>query len=141
MPNALDALPKPKFDLTGRECKLLCEEFGEKNVETAMICVAQQCDPTGLRVLIPPTYEMVRDILEAMHKRLDVGEVRICGEEIFYHHPDGAGNPIPLPDWPEEAVMCDRCNIRAVVNLDGDMTCLHCNKIGLVTSIEEPEKK
>ena len=28
-----------KFDLTGRACKLLCEEFGEKNVETAMICM------------------------------------------------------------------------------------------------------
>ncbi len=79
-----------KFNLEGRECKLLCQEFGEKNVETVMVCIAEQCNPVGLRVRIPPTYEMVRDILEAMHCRLGVGEVRICGENVFYHHPDNA---------------------------------------------------
>jgi len=79
---------KLKFDLKSRECKILCEEFGDANVETALIFIAQQCDPRGLRVAIQPTYEMVRDILEAAHGRLGVGWVRMKSEKTFYHHPD-----------------------------------------------------
>ena len=90
-------IPKPKFDLLSRECKLLCEEFGERNVETAMICVVEQRCRKGLRVLIPPTYEMIRTILEAAHGRLNVGEVRLSGGDAFYHHPDNAATSIEKP--------------------------------------------
>lgn len=86
---------KLNFDLQAREGRLLCEEFGEKNVETALICITEQCDPKGLRVLIQPTYEMVRDILEAAHGRLGVGWVRVKGDKAFYHHPDDAGK-VPI---------------------------------------------
>ena len=84
-----------KFDPQSRECKLLCEEFGDKNVETTLICIAQQCDSKGLAVLIQPTYEMVRDILEAAHGRLGVGWVRCSSDEkTFYHYPDRLIEPI-----------------------------------------------
>jgi hypothetical protein len=76
------------FDPQSRAGKLLCEEFGGKNVETALICIAHQCDPVGLRVCIQPTYEMVRDILEAAHGRLPLDGNRVCGDRLFYHHPD-----------------------------------------------------
>ena len=55
------------FDPESEEGKLLCEEFGAQNVETVLICITQQRDKNGLHVVIPPTYEMVRTVLEAMH--------------------------------------------------------------------------
>jgi hypothetical protein len=55
------------FDPLSERGKELCEEFGAENVETVLICIVGQRDPNGLHVMIPPTYEMVRTILEAMH--------------------------------------------------------------------------
>ncbi len=55
------------FDPRSEEGKKLCEEFGTENVETVLICIVQQRDKKGLHVAIPPTYEMARTILEAMH--------------------------------------------------------------------------
>ena len=86
---------KRKFSLDSRECRLLMAEFGDKNVESTLIYVQGACDRQGLCVMIPPTYEMVRDALEAVHGRLDVGSVRFerGGSDAFYHHPDGAAEP------------------------------------------------
>ena len=80
-----------KFDVESRAAKLLCEEFGDRNVETALVYITEQCDPKGLRVCIEPTYEMVRDILEAAHGRLGLDDNRILGnDKVFYHHPDAS---------------------------------------------------
>ena len=66
----MNELPK-KFDVQSEEGKELCEEFGAENVETVLICIVQQRDKKGLHVAIPPTYEMARTILEAMHPPID----------------------------------------------------------------------
>jgi hypothetical protein len=55
------------FDPHSEMGKKLCEEFGAENVETVLICIVQQRDRKGMHVSIPPTYEMARTILEAMH--------------------------------------------------------------------------
>ena len=62
-----------RFDLGTAKCKILVDAFGERNVEEALIFIAKQCDANGLRVLIVPTYEMVRALLETVHGRPDVG--------------------------------------------------------------------
>ncbi len=85
--------PGKRFSLDSRECSLLREEFGDKNVEGALVFVTEACDPRGMRVVIRPTYEMVRDALEAVHGRLGVGWVRMKGDRPFYHHPDNAWHP------------------------------------------------
>lgn len=154
-------LLKQSFDLQGREIELLTAEFGQENIETVLICIAEQRTPTGLRVAIQPTYEMVRDMLECMHRRLGVGENRITGEEVFYHHPDhvlcehefvdmtnevitggevclNCGKLRPSQRWPEGSTQCPSCKQISVVLMDGCHTCLNC---GHSKPIEESEKK
>lgn len=63
------------FDLKPYEP--LIKEWGEKNVEEAMIYIAHQYDRKGLKVMIQCTPEMVRACIEAVHGRLGVNEHRL----------------------------------------------------------------
>lgn len=84
---------KSTFELDSRQARLLRAEFGDANVESALVFITEARDRKGLHVLIPPTFEMVRNALEAVHGRLDVGAVRVSGltgDDAFYHFPDGA---------------------------------------------------
>jgi hypothetical protein len=62
--------------------KPLIEEWGQKNVEEALIYISHQYDRKGLRVSIKPTPEMVRDCIEAVHGRLGVNEYRLTVEDL-----------------------------------------------------------
>lgn len=67
---------------------LLSAEFGETEVERALIFIAEATNPRGLRIRVKPTPEMVRDLLESVHGRLGLNEVKLSNERGFYHHPD-----------------------------------------------------
>lgn len=50
------------------ELDLLCEKYGEQNVERTMIYITQQRQPkTELQVNIPYTVDRVEQILDAVH--------------------------------------------------------------------------
>jgi len=50
------------------ELELLCEKYGERNVERTMIYITEQREPlTELHVSIRPTAERVEKILDAVH--------------------------------------------------------------------------
>jgi len=55
----------------------LIAEFGQQNVEEALIFIMNAKDFSGRAVMIRPTANMVRDVLEAVHGRLGVNEYRI----------------------------------------------------------------
>lgn len=57
--------------------KPLIDEFGESNVEEAIIFIMRAYNSRGLKVCIKSTPEMVRACLEAVHGRRGVNEVRI----------------------------------------------------------------
>lgn len=57
--------------------KPLVAEFGQRNVEQTLIYIQKACTPKGLQVRIQATPEMVRAILEAVHRRMGVNEVRV----------------------------------------------------------------
>ncbi len=56
--------PNPLTDMAP-----LVKKYGDRNVETVMICISDQRTPDEkqLRVLIPPTPERVGKILDAIH--------------------------------------------------------------------------
>ena len=57
----------------------LIAEFGERNVEETLIFIARACDSKGLHVMLRWTPEMVRAVLEAVHGRTGVNEIRVNG--------------------------------------------------------------
>ena len=114
-----------KFDTQSREFAMIVKEFGAQNVETVLICIAEQRTPKGLRVHIPPTYELLREVLEAMHGRNCPG----CTGTGKHWTSCSNQNPLKNRDgWPEAAVKCGSCGTRAVVDMDGSMTCLYCGR-------------
>jgi hypothetical protein len=70
-----------------RVFKPLIDQFGEKNVESALIFITRAYDFRGLRVMIRPTPEMVRDVLEAVHGRLGVNSAIVRDEGLFQLKP------------------------------------------------------
>ena len=53
--------------MTDDQIAQLNHHFGQQNVELAMIFISDSRDRNGLQVLIEPTYERVRTVLEAVH--------------------------------------------------------------------------
>jgi hypothetical protein len=49
------------------ELDLLCEKYGQWNVEQTMIYITQACDNRERSVAIPATAERVEKILDAVH--------------------------------------------------------------------------
>jgi hypothetical protein len=62
-----NAINKMDF-LDQAELDLLCERYGQKNVEQTMIYITQQLHPTtDLQVNVPYTATRVEQILDAVH--------------------------------------------------------------------------
>jgi hypothetical protein len=79
---SLDRVRGFGIDLDDPRMEILLRAFGEKNVEEAMIFIIRAHNPANQAIRVQPTFDMIRNILEALLGRPSVGEVYLSGHRV-----------------------------------------------------------